>query len=378
MLLNNRQWTLLTFRGLRRRQRFKAPKSGSRTLIDCTTMRSISLLCSGRGIASNRLVGSLRSRSIRWLSSNSEATTIDDPSRLVHGISKEDLESNQALADYVRANFPDAFEPKDQAPSSAIPSGVRTVATSRDIDGTETKEDEKYARNIRPLFTYVRDPVLEEGTRAGKRLRATGMIPGLLYGGDPSLGIYSNQPESKTFVKTPWNILQGELDRYHHHFESRVYDLTLLEHPDDDSGGTVHRVIPRNLQRHPVESSIYCVNFCRYHAGRPIKIPIAYINEEESPALKRDGFILPIQRYIECFVEDHVDIPEALDLECTDLKFKDVIRLDRISLPDGVRLSDRVMKRGDDFILGVVFGKGRGAAAADDGDGGGAEGEEED
>jgi hypothetical protein len=95
---------------------------------------------------------------------------------------------------------------------------------------------------------------------------------------------------------------------------------------------------------------------------------VAYVNEEESPALKRDGFILPLKRYIECFVEDGAPIPERLDLECSGLRFKDVIRKDRVALPDGVRFSDRVERRGREFLIGVVFGRSRGAAAGPGGD----------
>jgi len=171
--------------------------------------------------------------------------------------------------------------------------------------------------------------------------------------------VYSHQPESKTFIKTPWRYIQSETERYHRHFESRVYDLTVYQSPDDDVG-EVHRVLPRDVQRHPWKTGIfYCVNYCRYHAGRPIKIPVVYINEEESNALKHDGFIVPIQRYVECFVDDGVPIPERIELECTGLKFKEVIRTDRLIVPDGVRFSDRVLERGREYIVGVVFGKGR-------------------
>ena len=169
-------------------------------------------------------------------------------------------------------------------------------------------------------------------------------------------------------VKTPWPELQRELDRFHRKFESRVYDLTLFE-DESDMEGTVHRVIPRDVQRHPVQGSIYCANFLRYHAGRPIKLPIVYINQEESPALKRDGFIIPVNKYVECLVEEGVPIPPALELECTGLNLKDVIRIDRINFPDGVRPSKRVDP--DKFVIGPVAG-GRGAAQ----DAGEEEGEE--
>jgi Ribosomal protein TL5, C-terminal domain/Ribosomal L25p family len=232
----------------------------------------------------------------------------------------------------------------------------------------------QYSRNIRPLTAYLRDVIHEEGSRNCYKLRKKEqMIPGVIYGGNPFLNISSHNPDSKIYVKTPIRNLQREIDRYHRTFESRVYDLTIYPTSSHDNmiqepgEGMVHRVTPHNLQRHPVHDTVYyCVNFLRYHPERPLQIPITYINEEESAALKRDGFIVPIQRYVECLIEDNVDIPEKIELECTGLNYKDVIRTDRFIVPDGVRLSDRVMKKGKEFIVGVVFGKSRGAIAKEE------------
>jgi len=279
-----------------------------------------------------------------------------DPARLVDGVTRAQMENNPVIEEYIRANFPDAFGDLETPLSLENSDEAADLSTTQPLPATEAASP----LNIRRLHTFLRDPLREEGSRGSRRIRDTeGMIPGILYGGDPGLKIYSHQPESQILVKTPYRVLQQEMDRFHHHFESRVYDLTLYE-SSDDTEGTLHRVLPRDLQRHPVNSTVlYCVNFCRYHAGRPIKIPIVYMNVEESPALKRDGFIVPLQRYIECFVEDGVPIPEGLDLECTGLGFKQVIRTDRVILPEGVRYSDRVIKQGRDFVIGVVFGKGR-------------------
>jgi len=216
--------------------------------------------------------------------------------------------------------------------------------------------------NIRTLHCFKRHMVDEEGSRRCRRLRWEGETPGLLYGGDPTQGILSKNPESKVFVKTPWNLLHRELDLHHHHFQSRVYDLTVYESPDDTEG-IVHRVLPRDLQRHPVQNKIYCVNYLRYYPGRPIKIPIVYLNEEESPAMKRGGFIAPVNRYIECLVEEGVPIPESVGLECTGLRLKETVRIDRIVFPDGVKPSKKVHLT--DFLIGTVFGR-RGARAGDD------------
>lgn len=278
-----------------------------------------------------------------------------DPASLVHGLTKEQVESDPEIAEFFRANYPEAYEPRPDRQPTTVGDNVEP---DQSVLGSAVAKPEaiNYPLNIRPLQCYLRDDVHEEGSRRSQRLREVGEIPGILYGSDPTLGIYSHSPESKTLVKTEWKYLQRELDRYHRSFESRVYDLTVYEDPEDTEG-TVHRVVPRNVQRHPVQSTIYCANYCRYHAGRPLMIPITYINEEESPALKRDGYIIPIKKFIECFVEEGLAIPDHLELECTGLQVKDVIRMDRMNIPDGIRISDRVKKRGDDFIIGVVQGK---------------------
>lgn len=321
------------------------------------------ILSAGRNLGRLSLLSGTRVTCRRSQSTSAATSLRVDPSRLVDGATRHQLDDNPALEEYIRANFPDAFaEDSVESETSHVGSYNQETVMPKASEGLKTslESEETFPLNIRPLRTILRDPAMDEGTRSCRRLRKEeGVIPGLIYGSDPNLGLFSYQPESKILIKTPSSVLQTELDRFGHHVESRVYDLTLYD--DSNNVLSVHRVIPRDLQRHPVHASVlYCVNFCRYHSGRPIQIPITYLNEEESPALKRDGFILPIKRYIECFVEDGAPIPEKLELECTGLKFKDVVRKDRIVLPDGVRFSDRVVKRGDEFIIGVVFGKGRG------------------
>jgi ribosomal protein L25 (general stress protein Ctc) len=263
-----------------------------------------------------------------------ELSVYADPSRYVSGVTNEDLEKDPVLAAYFAANFPEE-EP--------IMVGKPLVKKENDI-----------SLNIRELRCLKRDPEDEEGSRGSRRVRHERFIPGLIYGGDPMKGISANDPGSEIFIKTPWNLLQRELDRYHRNFESHVYDLTVYEDPED-MVGTVHRVMPKDVQRHPVQHTIYCSNFLRYFPGRPIKIPIVYINVEESPVMKRGGFIAPINRHLEVVIEDDVPIPERLELDCTGFKAKQVIRSERIIFPDGVKPSRRVKL--DRFLVGTVFGK---------------------
>ena len=324
-----------------------------------------SLRSSSRLLA-NRLV--LPTRSIRCLSSNA----FEKPGEYISGLTKEQINENPHIADFLQSNFGDSDEAKD---GYSIPTDVlktygvdenSILAGEENLYGTPQVDkglgnEAQQRLNIRKLATHIRH---EHGTPKCDALRNEFWIPGMLYGSDPAKNILSNDKSSRIMLKTQWAELQRELDRYRRHFESRVYDLTIY---DGDEIETV-RVLPRDVQRHPVQGRIYCANFLRYHAGRPIKIPIVYINQEESPALKRDGFIIPVNKFVECLVEDGAPIPNALELECTGLQLKDVIKLNRLIFPDGVKPSKRVNP--DTFVIGPVAGGRGGAQASGEGEDG--------
>lgn len=306
-----------------------------------------SLSCFGKSKsdASSRLHGFSFSTKAKILKSHQI-----QPSSFVAGVTIDDVETNSTIADYFAANFP---EYKTAVSSSEMP-GLSEAEDNEDTEGDlEADEINESPLNIRHLSSYKRT---EEGSRMCVRLREYyNLIPGVIYGSDPTQNILSIDQSSKILVKTPWEQIHREMDRFtYHNFESRVYDLTVYEDESDDEG-VVHRVVPANVRRHPVLNKIYCCNFLRYFAGKTIKIPLVYINEEESGALKRGGFVVPLNRHISCVVEEGVRIPDAIEVDCTDLKLKDVIRMDRLIFPDGVKASKKA--RPDKFLVGTVFGR---------------------
>ena len=307
---------------------------------------------------STSIVPSLQRQSKRWLScstirnrSNSRHLSTGDGSGLVAGVTSEVMQQDPVVNDYVRSNFPKVFDPN-------IGSNKPTTNW-----GAERRALPKPPLNIRSMATIKRDPDTEEGSNRCYVMRKyNAMIPGLVYGGDPTQGISGGDLSKRIFVKTPTNLIQSELDRYPNSFESRVYDLNIFDSEEEmeaGEGGVIHRVVPRHVQLHPVNDTVYCCNYLRYYPGRPIKLPLLMINEEESPALKRDGYLIPINRYVECIIDEGVAIPEELEVECTGLKLKQVIRLDRVIFPDGVRPSKRVVNH-KDFMIGPIHGGGKG------------------
>ena len=313
-------------------------------------------------------LGGRRSLSTAAAAKPSDSLLVD-PATLVHGVTREKFDAEPKVAEYILANFPDAFkqdeitERKEDGYVYLDPETYERVYPEFPDTTFVKRKKIVYPRNIRPITTYRRDPVRDDGTKNSKRLRYfQNMIPGLLYGSDTAKGIFAHEKSSKIHIKTHWPVLERELDKYRWNFESRVYDVTVLDNPESDpESGTTHRVIPKDVQRHPVKSTIYCCNFVRYHPLRSIPIPVRYINEEESPALRRNAFMLPITRHIDCLIEEGADIPECLDVECTGLERQDVVRQDRIIMPEGVQFTETIKARPFlDFVIGVVDGGGRG------------------
>jgi large subunit ribosomal protein L25 len=334
-----------------------------------------------------------------------ETETVD-PSKFVHGVSTSHLENDTRYQEYFAANFPSEYgnttDEDDEFDFEAMKAagievpdevyedynfkiaGVDAAAIDGTAaDGTAATDDDDSGEvnvmaqqcdlslNIRPLVTYTRDVETEEGSRQCRTLRENeNMIPGILYGSDPTKNITSSSSSSNILIKTPWKFIQRELDRFtYHNFESRVYDLTLFEN-EDDKEGTIHRVMPRDVQFHPIYNKMYCCNYLRYYPGKPVNIPIVYINEEDSPAIKRGGFLAPFNKHILCVVDDGVPIPEGIELDFTDARLNQTMRLDRLVFPDGVRPSTKVK---DDFLIGTVFGRKSDGGGVDSVDGAEAE-----
>lgn len=327
------------------------------------------------------------------------------PNKFVTGVSTDQIAESQAMKDWYAANFPD----HENEPDTTI------VGEELDEEVEEDEEevnpsiiklpDHLVKRNIRPLVGYLREKGHEEGSRNCHKMRNPGvndpnfpLIPGIIHGSDPTNSILSVDASSKIMVKTAWFDIQRELDRYHHgingSFENRVYAMTVF--PSNEAHLDHHRtrnprdrttykvddqkmeivavpapplpdppprapvpgmenilVVASDLQMHPVSNTTFCLNFKRYHPNKPINIPIKLVNEEESPALKRGGFLLKVNRFIECLVEPNVPIPEWIELECTGLQQKDVVRRGKLSMPEGVTIHPRVAK---DYLVGTVFG----------------------
>ncbi|GMI11354.1 hypothetical protein TrVE_jg4941 [Triparma verrucosa] len=223
----------------------------------------------------------------------------------------------------------------------------------------DSKDDEitKYelSCNVRPWS--------KDGSRYSRTYRSQGLIPGIIYGA-PS----PTSPEpSRILTLTSHQKIQRELVINklpgYSAFSSRVYDLTLLDSTPSTNAGDVIQVIPRDLQMHPVRNEVLCLNYLRYYPGRPLEIPLRYSMVDDSPALKRGAFILAQNRFVTLTVLPGFKIPNFVEVDCSGLKLKDKVRLDRLALPEGCEWGKDV---DDEFLVGSVFGRAKTMAGVEE------------
>ena len=164
-----------------------------------------------------------------------------------------------------------------------------------------------------------------------KKLRNSGFIPGILYGGkDPNAKI---SVDKKLFK----NILNSDS------FLSSVLDL--------DLDGNKLKVIPRDIAYNVITDEPIHIDFMRVVAGTKIvlEIPVKFINNEDCPGLKIGGVLNIVRRKVElkCPAEN---IPEEIIIDLKGLEIGTSIKISFIKLPENVTptITDR------DFVIATV------------------------
>jgi len=158
------------------------------------------------------------------------------------------------------------------------------------------------------------------GKGAARAVRRTGRVPGVIYGG---------KQEPRLVSVDPRDIRKGLEAGI---FFSTVYNLKI--------GGETERVIPRDVQMHPIKVMPEHVDFMRVSADTKITVdvPVHFLNEEECPGLKRGGVLNIVRHEVEvyCGVDD---IPHGFDLDLTGLDIGDSIHASALALPANVELT---------------------------------------
>jgi len=170
------------------------------------------------------------------------------------------------------------------------------------------------------------------GKGAARAVRRAGRVPAVIYGDKKDPIMVSLEPR--------------ELRKQLHtgHFFSTVYSVEI-------AGGDNVRVLPRDVQFHPVKDETLHVDFLRVSKLTRTNVMVScnFVNEDDSPGLTRGGMLNVVRHEVEvvCGVDD---IPSEFELDLTGLDIGDSIHASALKLPEGVELtiSDR------DFTIATI------------------------
>ena len=169
------------------------------------------------------------------------------------------------------------------------------------------------------------------GKGAARATRRAGRVPAVIYGG---------KQDPKIISLDPRDIVKG--------VDSGVFFSTVLDIEIDEGK---ERVLPRDMQVHPINDMPQHLDFLRVTANTKVtvEVPVNFLNEEESPGLKRGG-VLNVVRYAVEVICSAENIPTSFDLDLSGLEIGDGLHAGSLSLPDGIELSitDR------DFTIATV------------------------
>ncbi|WP_417581931.1 50S ribosomal protein L25/general stress protein Ctc [Nitrincola sp.] len=173
----------------------------------------------------------------------------------------------------------------------------------------------------------------DQGKGASRRLRRQGMVPGIVYGTD-----------------TPVAVSVVGKDLYRMLLEDGFYSSILSVRLD----GNDTLVIIKDLQRHPAKPVVLHVDFQRIDDKQKIKIqvPLNFVNFEKSAASKAAAKFAPEASTAEvlCLPKD---LPEALDVDLTNIEMGQIAHLSDIVLPEGVDIV--ALRRGEDHDQGIGY-----------------------
>jgi large subunit ribosomal protein L25 len=118
-----------------------------------------------------------------------------------------------------------------------------------------------------------------------------------------------------------------------------------------DVGGKKHRVLPRDVQFHPLKDHPIHVDFLRVSTDATIEVavPVEFINQDASPGLKRGGALNIVRHEVE-LICPVAHIPEHITVDMTGFEVGDSVHISHVKLPPDVTpaITDR------DFTIATV------------------------
>jgi large subunit ribosomal protein L25 len=168
-----------------------------------------------------------------------------------------------------------------------------------------------------------------DGSRSARRLRRTGLVPGVIYGG-------GGEPE---LFAVDGRILRNTLAR-----SGAILEVAL-------DGGPTSPVLVKDVQRHPVKGHAVHVDFLRVDMKVAIHttVTLELVGADEAPGVVEGGVLS--QGVVELNIEALPgDIPDSIQFDASGLEMNATATLSELTPPAGVTLLDDP----DETVLATV------------------------
>jgi large subunit ribosomal protein L25 len=154
-------------------------------------------------------------------------------------------------------------------------------------------------------------PRSELGSRANKRLRDAGLLPGVIYG----------HKEAVVPVTLPKKEVVGHLNHGAH-----VFDLAL--------DGKSEKALVKEVQYDHLGADVIHVDFARVSLDEKVEVTVS-IELKGEPKETEEGVLQQIinELEVECLV---TEIPDVIRVNVSEMKLNDVIHIKDLELPAGV------------------------------------------
>lgn len=173
-----------------------------------------------------------------------------------------------------------------------------------------------------------------QGTGASRRLRGSGRVPGIIYGGE-----------------NPAQPIELDHNNLFHKLKLEAFHASILSMEIE---GQKEPVLLRDIQMHPFKPQVLHIDFQRVDPNKKIhmKVPLHFINEDIAPGVKLSGGLVShvlTELDVSCLPKD---LPEFIQVDLADLAAGNTVHLSNLTLPEGVEIPALI--KGDDLPVATI------------------------
>src|SRR3954451_3398413 len=158
-----------------------------------------------------------------------------------------------------------------------------------------------------------------EGSRSARRLRRSGEVPGVIYGGDGEPSHFSVDAR----------ILRNTLAH-----SGAILDVSV-------DGGAASPVLVKDVQRHPVRGEIVHLDLLRVNMNETIQttVVLELLGADDSPGVSEGGVLSQETRELNIEALPG-DIPDSIQHDVSGLEMNATLTLSAVTPPQGVTFLD--------------------------------------